>query len=65
MEDYKVWVKENRETILDEFRKAKWRDINQADFPDWIEEFAHELFESKGEITIRDRLKSYFKKVKD
>lgn len=70
---YEQWIKDNWDRIIEEFTKENWRKPNESDFPVKIEAFARELFEKenpemveeKKEITIRDRLKSYFRNVKN
>ena len=75
MDDYEIelyyeqWIKDNWEMIIEEFTKENWREPTESDFPVKIEAFAHELFEKENpemidnekEITIRDRMKAYFR----
>lgn len=67
---YEQWIKDNWDRIIEEFTQENWREPIESDFPVKIESFARELFEKenpemveeKKEITIRDRMKTYFRK---
>ena len=67
---YEQWIKDNWYRIIKEFTQENWREPVETDFPVKIEAFARELFEKenpemvndKKEITIRDRMKTYFRK---